>query len=68
MTRRTAQWIAWIGGVALTLFHLDFWRSSRIVLLGGWLPEELAYRITFVFAAWIYILFVCSCVWREDSE
>ncbi|MDX1388876.1 MAG: hypothetical protein R3344_06775, partial [Acidobacteriota bacterium] len=62
MKRRTALRIAWVGCVVLTLFHLDFWRPQRVALLGGWLPEELAYRIAFVVLAWGFMLFVCAYV------
>ena len=68
MRRRTALWIAWVGCVALTLLHLDFWRPQRVVLLFGWLPEELAYRVAFVLLAWGFMLFVCAYVWREGRE
>lgn len=31
----------------------------------GWIPDELMFRILFVFAAWAFVEFVCSFVWRE---
>jgi hypothetical protein len=68
MKRRTALWIAWVVCLALTLLHLDFWRPQRVVLWLGWIPEELSYRLLYVLVAWLFMVFVCVCVWREDGE
>ena len=68
MSRSTARRISTIGFVALVLLHLDFWRPQRSRLLFGWLPEELAYRVGFILLAWLFMLFVCSRVWREPAD
>ena len=44
------------GAAALVLLHLDFWRPQRAILYFGWLPEEMAYRLVWVFLAWLYLL------------
>ncbi len=53
--------------LVLTLLHLDFWRPQRPRLIGGWIPEELAWRVIWMLLAWGYMLFVCSRVWRIDE-
>lgn len=68
MSRRTSQISAILGFVALVSLHLDFWRPQRSVLWFGWLPEELAYRIAYCLAAWLFILFVCRFLWREEPD
>ncbi len=68
MNRRTPHWIAACGFVVLLLLHLDFWRPQRGVLLLGWLPEELGYRLAYCVLAWFYILYICAWVWREESD
>ena len=67
MQRTTTLRIAAAGFLVLVLLHLDFWRPQRPRLLLGWLPEELAYRIAFIVLAWIYILWICQWIWREED-
>ena len=67
MKRRTTLWMASLGFLLLVLLHLDFWRTQRVRLLLGWVPEELAYRLLFLILAWLYMLFLCARVWREDA-
>lgn len=68
MSRTVAFRVAAIGFLVLLALHLDFWRPQSARLLFGWLPEELAYRIGTILLAWIYILWICSRVWREESD
>ncbi len=67
MQRTTTLRIAATGFLVLVVLHLDFWRPQSPRLLLGWLPQELAYRIAFIVLAWIYILWVCGWVWREED-
>jgi len=64
--RSVAVSLAWVGGVLLLAGHLDFWRPQRAVLHFGWLPEELAWRLAWMFFAWLWLLFVCARVWRDE--
>ena len=67
INRKNARWIAWISAVVLLVLHLDFWRVQRPVLYWGWLPEELLYRMTWLGLAWVFLLFFCRYIWREDD-
>ncbi len=60
--------IAWIGFAVLLILHLDFWRPRRAELYWGWLPEELAYRVVWMLGAWLYIIFICTRVWRSSKS
>jgi len=66
--RRFHRGIAWVGGLLLLVLHLDFWRPSRDVLYGGWLPEELAYRLLWILAAFLYLWHFCTRVWVKEDE
>ena len=68
MSRSTARRISTIGFVGLVLLHLDSWRPQRSRLLFDWLPEELAYRLALILLAWLFMLFVCSKLWREPAD
>ena len=68
MPRKRSQWIAWLGGMILLVLHFDFWRVQRAELYFGWLPEELAYRVTWLLLAWVYLLYFCAVVWRDEPE
>ena len=59
--------IAAAGFLVLVLLHFDFWRPQSARLLFGWLPEELAYRIVYIVLAWIYVVWICGWVWREED-
>ena len=65
---RPTVWIAVFGFLLLVALHLDFWRPQRLVFHLGWLPEELAYRIVYLLLAWLYMLWICGLVWREEGE
>ena len=67
MSRSAALRFAVTGFVVLAVLHLDFWRPQSPRLLFGWLPEELAYRIVYIVVAWIYMLWICDRVWREED-
>jgi hypothetical protein len=34
----------------------------------GWLPEEALYRLAWMLLAWLYLLWFCTQVWREESR
>lgn len=61
------KWIAWIGLAALLILHLDFWRPQRPILYFGWLPEDMAYRLVWMFLAWLFLMFFTRYVWKEDD-
>ncbi len=67
MTRRTALVVSTFGSLLVVVLHLDFWRPRGGLLLWGWLPEELAYRVAVLLLAWAVMLFICGRVWREDE-
>lgn len=62
------RFLAWAGFVLLIVLHLDFWRPQRAVLYFGWLPEDLAYRLVWMLAAWLYLLFFIAKVWTEEAD
>ena len=66
--RRIDRIVGWGGFLLLVLLHLDFWREQRVRLWGGWLPEELAYRLAWVLLAWLYLLFVCARLWPREPR
>ena len=61
------RYVAWIGFILLILLHLDFWREQSTTLYFGWIPEEMAYRLVWMFLAWLYLMYFTRFVWREDS-
>lgn len=67
MSERALRTAAWVGVAALMLLHLDFWRSQRAALWFGWMPEELLYRLLWMFLAWLYLLFFCARIWRKEE-
>ncbi|MCH2106726.1 MAG: hypothetical protein MK291_08810 [Planctomycetes bacterium] len=60
--------LAWMGGALLLALHLDFWRERGTELYFGWLPEELAWRIAWMFLAFCYLVWFCGSVWVEDED
>lgn len=50
----------------LLVLHLDFWRPQRDVIWFGWMPEELVWRLAWMVLAFVYLIFFCSRVWKED--
>ena len=60
--------LAWVFGLALLALHLDFWRPQRPELWFGWIPEELMWRLAWMGAAFVYLLYFTRCVWREGRE
>jgi hypothetical protein len=67
LNTKFAHRIAWISAIVLLVLHLDFWRVQRPVLYWGWLPEELLYRMMWLGLAWVFLLFFCRFIWREDN-
>lgn len=55
-----AQRLGLIVGLLLVALHLDAWREQRVVMYAGWIPEELAYRLVWMLAAWIFLLWLCE--------
>ena len=68
MSRRAAVGIAAVAFTAIAVLQLDFWRPQQGRLLLGWLPEELAYRLVVLALAWVFMLFICALVWREQAD
>lgn len=60
--------LAWLGGLALLVLHLDFWRGPRPDLVFGAIPEELAYRVLWMLAAAAYLWFFTARVWTDEDE
>ena len=58
---------AWAGAILLLALHLDFWRVDQGRLFFGWMPEELAYRLSWMFLAWLYLIWFCTAVWRGED-
>ena len=65
--RRRDALLAWAGGLLLLVLHNDAWRTQRVRLYLGWLPEELLWRLGWMALAWLYLLWFCARVWRADS-
>lgn len=68
MSRRTAIRAAALAVVVLSILHVDFWRPSTGALWLGCVPEDLAYRIAWMIAAWGVMLFITAFVWRAEAE
>ena len=66
--RPRAHLLAWVGAALLVALHLDSWRPRRAVLWGGWMPEELGYRLLWMALAFAYLLWFCAAVWRPREE
>ena len=62
------QCVAWAGLIGLLIAHHDFWRGPREHLLWNWLPAELGYRLLWIAAALLYLLYFCRKVWRSEPE
>jgi hypothetical protein len=58
---------AWAGLALLIVTHLDFWRPQRPELYFGWMPEDLVYRLLWMLAAWVYLLFFTRKVWGQGT-
>ena len=65
--RRLEQALAVVGFAALIVLHVDFWRPQRPDIWLGWIPEELGYRLVWIAASWLYLLFFCGRIWRGDE-
>ena len=68
MKRQVSAAIAWIALLLLVVTHMDFWRPQEVSLVAGWLPFELAYRIVWLLAAWLYMVFLCRLLWPEERS
>ena len=62
-----SRWLAWAGFVFLLALHLDFWRPLGTTLYFGWLPEELGYRLLWIFLTWLYLLCFTAWLWPEED-
>jgi len=65
---RAAGVVAAFGAVLLLALHLAPWRDPTESVRFGWVPDELLYRLVWMFAAWLYLLFFCRFVWRDRGE
>jgi hypothetical protein len=59
--------LATVLGLALLLAHLDFWRAQRERIWLGWIPEELLYRLVWMGLAFVYLVWFCARIWREED-
>jgi hypothetical protein len=66
MDRRATTALAWAGGLLLTASHLGAWAGPRDGFVLGWLPDELAFRLVWMAAAVIYLVWFCRAVWRDE--
>lgn len=69
---RPVRGLAW-ACLALLLLghcagHLDALRSRPARLLGGWLPEELAWRLGWMGLAFLWLVLACRILWRPREE
>lgn len=60
--------LAWILGLLLLGLHFDFWRARDVSIWFGWLPGELLYRLAWMLLVWLYLLFFCSWIWRDQDR
>ena len=65
--KRSDVILAWSGFALLLILHLDFWRPQVARLHFGWLPEELAWRLGWMLLAWLYLVWFCARVWRDEG-
>jgi len=56
--------IAWIGALLLLALHLL--PAPTRILPESWLPPELLFRVAWLGLAWVYLLFFCARIWRDD--
>jgi len=61
-----ARFLAWAGLIVLLVLHLDSWRPKRDLIWFGWMPEELAWRLVWMGLAFLYLIFFCNRIWKED--
>ena len=56
--------------VALLALHLDGWWRAPFAADEAWfgVPAELAYRLAWIAAAWLWLLHFCARVWRTAPE
>ena len=68
MSRRTHVSLSVLAGAALYVVHHWGWHDAAQPprLLFGWLPVELAWRLAWMGAAWLFLLHLTSRVWREE--
>lgn len=61
---------AWVAGSALAVLHLlpsaapSLAPRGRLVL---GVPEELAWRLGWMALAFLYLLWFCAAVWRDEE-
>lgn len=67
MSSRAHSRIALVLALLLVAMHLDFWRPQRPLLVFGWLPEELLWRLGWMGAALLFLCYFCAFVWREEG-
>ncbi|MFT5050771.1 MAG: hypothetical protein ACI8QZ_002174 [Chlamydiales bacterium] len=67
MSSRAHSRLAILFALLLVATHLDFWRPQRPLLVFGWLPEELLWRLCWMAAAFLYLVYFCKYVWREEG-
>lgn len=68
MRRRAAQRLSLLCLAGLVATHLDAWRLQRDVVWFGWLPEELAWRLAWMLAAWAFVAWFTHAVWARESS
>lgn len=68
MPSHRARLLAWLLALALVALHLDPWRPQRATLHLGWVPEELLWRLGWMLLAFLYLVWFCAVVWREEDE
>lgn len=69
MSRRSHITLSVAAFVVLFVLHHDGWRDdSDSALLFGWLPQELAYRLAWMGGAFLFLVHLTSCVWKEGRE
>ena len=59
---------AWAIGLLLVVLHVDAWRPKRDVLWFDAIPEELGYRVAWMLAAAVYLVWFTACVWRSEGD
>ena len=62
---RLDRLVAVAGFLILLALHCDFWREPSAGAWLGVLPDELAWRMTWMLLAWGYLVFVAHRVWRD---
>ena len=65
---RVEQGLAWLFGAGPLATHLDLWGGRGEGLVAGLLPRELVDRLVWMAFAWLYLVWFCARIWRDEDD